>query len=326
MSDPKKHHWIPQFLLERFTTGKKRQMFVLDKHTDRSWRASIRDIASENGFYTFDFQAAPMTFEPSLAELEGKVAPIIARLLEQESLRAPDDGERALLAFFIMVQMVRTPDFEAQLDDLGEILAASLDEFGGSIPGLEAFKSRTKADRKLAHAGLLATLPQDLTPHLMAKSWCLLRTSVRHPFLIGDAPVTMQNLRDHGPRGKLGLRREGIEVYFPLSKTMTLAMMCPTLEAELRTQVRRAEWRVARSPGVAPVYADPITYARTYLDGFNHGLPIQIGPENVANLNSLQILHANRFVYAPTNDFALARDMIREDDACRTGRRMQRAR
>jgi hypothetical protein len=48
---PDNQHYVTQFILRQFGSGKKRQVFAYDKHTGNVFRSSPRNIASETGFY-----------------------------------------------------------------------------------------------------------------------------------------------------------------------------------------------------------------------------------------------------------------------------------
>ena len=44
--------YVPQFLLRRFGSGKSDQVYVLDKHEDKSFKTSPGNIAVEKNFFS----------------------------------------------------------------------------------------------------------------------------------------------------------------------------------------------------------------------------------------------------------------------------------
>jgi len=68
---PKLQHYVPQFILRNFTTGKGNQIFVFDKQEEVAFKTNIRNIASESGFYNFDINGYQFTIEPGLEKHVG---------------------------------------------------------------------------------------------------------------------------------------------------------------------------------------------------------------------------------------------------------------
>jgi hypothetical protein len=57
------------------------------------------------------------------------------------------------------------------------------------------------------------------------------------------------------------------------------------------------------------------------LECFSKGTPARLEPVNVENINSIQILEAERFVFSCGGNFELVEDMIREDPRVKNGPR-----
>jgi len=53
MSDPKLHHYVPQFYLRRFCDAAGR-LWAWDREADRVFIASPRSVAAERSFYYLD--------------------------------------------------------------------------------------------------------------------------------------------------------------------------------------------------------------------------------------------------------------------------------
>ena len=106
-------HYVPRFLLRQFGKGKKDHVQVMDKQTDRKFsfsasKKALISVAAEYGMYDFEFMGEPVSIEPNLANLESKAAEYIARISREKLFDLTDPMERATLACFLAVQMVRT--------------------------------------------------------------------------------------------------------------------------------------------------------------------------------------------------------------------------
>ena len=104
---------------------------------------------------------------------------------------------------------------------------------------------------------------------------------------------------DRGPRGNLGLRNEGIEVYMPLSPKFAIHAICPKL---------------------ANVALLTPELASRYSQALQNGTPILHAPENAEFANSLQVIWAERFVYAKEQEhLEIPIDMLRTNPELKDG-------
>lgn len=162
-------------------------------------------------------------------------------------------------------------------------------------------------DNELAFqmAGFIVKHARDFALRFADKAWMLAATDSKHTFMIGDHPIGLQNHIDMAPYGNLGLGVRGIEIYFPLSPRRALAMWCPSLLEAFRLAVKlRGE-----------------SGARAVLHALENGSPLQYTPEHVMNFNSLQIAHAERFVFSSVDEFSLAKRMLADNPTFRIGMR-----
>ena len=79
MTEPKLHHYVPQFYLKRFADANS-LLWVWDKLKDAIFKTSPKNVAAENNFYLMqelaDAGHDPNTMEKQLAGLEANVAMI----------------------------------------------------------------------------------------------------------------------------------------------------------------------------------------------------------------------------------------------------------
>lgn len=156
---------------------------------------------------------------------------------------------------------------------------------------------------------------KEFVPHILEKDWVLLRGNDTNPFYISDNPVALQNMRDFGPRGNLGIGVPGIEIYLPLSSTLTLAMYCRSNTEQLKHACSNA---MRRGVGAAEARA----HLEEMISAIDTGVPATCRKENIVNLNYLQVLYAERQVYCQRRNFSLAKDMVNKNPSYKYGPRM----
>lgn len=306
----KVQHYVPRFVLKQFGTGKKHKLFAFDKQTDRTFPTNVKNIAAESRFYDFEVEGHEVTIEPNLERIETLAKPVIASILDSDSLATQSAQDKATLSFFFAVQFLRTKWFREQFREMPRQLEAAIRRKEGKDADLSSIAHliRIPDDNELAlHTySFIRNHGEDFAKEFANKVWVLLATDGRHPFMIGDHPIGLQNQIDMGPFGNLGLGVKGIEIYTPLTPRRALAMWCPSILASLR--------------GQAQLYG-ATSYAHEIVRVVEAAMPLQYTPDNVMNFNSLQIAHAERFVFSSAEDFTLAKRMLAEYPVLRAGPR-----
>src|SRR5688572_5058079 len=133
-SEAKLQHYVPCLLLKNFAFGREKQVrrrkvWVYDKWESRRYPSAIGKIAAENGYYDVATEFAAVSLEPWLADLEQSLAPIIAEIVRRESLSRVNHEQREMLAAFIGVQMMRTPQTRRSIEQIGRGLASFASQF-----------------------------------------------------------------------------------------------------------------------------------------------------------------------------------------------------
>lgn len=314
----KNQHYVPQFLLKGFTTGKKHQVWVFDKHNGNSFRTSIRNVASGNYFYNFDRDGTEVSLDPLLTKLDNEAGAIVEKLRKEVSLAAISDEERATLSLFIGAQHARVQNLREMSAHMNRMLADHLRALGADPNEVEGFKELSNEENKAFTVSMLPRMAAELAPIIYDKTWMLCKTVPSVPFYTSDNPVTLQNTSwSHPFYGNIGFAVKGIEIYLPLASTLSLAMFCPSLEEGMRRNLaamRRARrWRLKRE-----VSKDEERVA-AMVKAVTDGTVFQYESENVLNHNSLQVAYASRFVFSSTDDFSLVTQMLAENERYRTG-------
>lgn len=326
MATTQLQHYVPRFLLRRFGSGKKDRLHVFDKQTDAAFSRPATKLAAMNNFYDFEFMGASMTVEPVLSHVESKAGKHIANIVKNRRLSLEDPVERGELTAFLAIQMVRTPAISAMHNDIFTRMEDWLRTNGAPQ---EFFKpDQAVGDGENAQRAMMArnivNAPIDFGSAFIDKDWLLLQTDNKHSFLIGDHPLTMHNMVEQVGRGNLGVAVEGIELYFPLSPSLALAIWCRT-HREMLTNSLQSIDRLVGASNKERNWIKGRSDVLAILEALQTGEPLHSNPENVEFFNSLQIATAERFVFSSNDDFSLVKDMIRTNPEFRRGRRIHEA-
>jgi len=305
-----KQHYVPQLLLRRFASSTDGDhLFVYDKHTDNIFPAAISNAAAENGFYDFEVNGVKHSLEKfPLEMLETRAGATIKSLITDERTTHISAEDKSWVALFAVTQLLRTRREQSRSLALNHALRDAAIAVGGDpakttieVDGdLVKYEVLTPEENRLFCLRKLGPLAETLAKHFDNKLWVLHKTSIDDPFLIGDSPITMYNsLNQHSFKSTIGVAVPGIEIYLPISSTLTLGFLCPTIRAFFRSTMLVAEW---------------------YLNALDGTRPMPMTRETTKHLNFLQVAHAERFVYANSDKrFDLVQEMIAADPAFRTG-------
>src|SRR4051812_36524857 len=130
----KVQHYVPQFLLRNFGTGKKHKVHVLDKQTGKTFATNVRNAAAESRFYDFQLNGQDLTIEAMLSKIEAEAKPIIQSILDADSLTQLSPEERAKLSIFMAVQLTRSKWHREQFREFpGMLEEALMRKFGEPV-------------------------------------------------------------------------------------------------------------------------------------------------------------------------------------------------
>ncbi len=109
MSAPKKHHYVPQFLLQHFADDRGRlQIHRMDGQA--SYPANVRNVGHTNqghSLYWPDREPDHATLEMGMSEIEGAAAEVI-RALRSSTTRTITADQREVFGFLIALQWARS--------------------------------------------------------------------------------------------------------------------------------------------------------------------------------------------------------------------------
>jgi hypothetical protein len=276
MTDPRRHHYVPQFHQRRFV-GSDGRLWIWDKKADRAFQTTPGSIAVEADFYRLhEFEKLgrdPFIMEKQLSEMEGQMSLITEQWLGW--LRAIDPGpsikipppNRDIVSRFMAVQFLRTADTR---DILTAIHAADQPNTPLSKEKLTGLHTELMWD--------LAIVDR-IADHIKKAIWIFARNMTSTPFVTSDNPVAFRT-KDNAMWLKVGFVAEGTYAVYPLAPD--IVMFCH----------EREYWKKIAQ-----------------LDGCLS--PVSLTDEMVQSENSGQVFMASRFVISPVDDFAFAREFAK---------------
>lgn len=295
------HHYVPTFLLKRFR-GAGGKLHVLDIQSKNITDRPVKKSAGEDSFYAFSVpEYGDKKAEDILQKIESDAARCIKKICNTNSLASITVAQRKKLSRFIAIQSFRTKSF------------------------FDGLSLSTISERRALFAELLrsAFLIQN---KLETRDWFLMPSAPGTKYYIGDHPVTLQYLEDPGQGQQLGIGMPGVEVFFPMSPTLSLWIPPQEITDEIVSSYENAckihrEVRHAALNGMRHFMANPLGIAalqRAIFSGkkfhqakYNYA-PIVAEKENMENFNSLQIMFSSKEVYSCDGDFEFALRVLNE--------------
>ncbi|WP_431819488.1 DUF4238 domain-containing protein [Burkholderia sp. F1] len=220
----KNQHFVPRLLLRHFTTSSDEDVQIFDSTRNKVRSSSIRRVLARNNFYDDD-----NAVEKFLAEkVEGPAAAAVDSIVADPN-RVIEPGLPALLTF-IAVQMARTPGTQSQaLDFIDGFSSKVFEQFaelnGHPVESVQNLKWRPTDERAMRNRLLLrSVLNRWLLEDL---SWHVLSNGTNLPFVISDHPAVLYNwyLRNSDDPGYTGMTKNGVQIFLPLSPSVTLALI-----------------------------------------------------------------------------------------------------
>ena len=305
----RQHHYVPQFILRNFVVEGRESLHAFDKSAGKKFQVAVKNAATENGFYSFETDETKGCAEEFFANIEFKAGPLIGQIVQERKLPKINLEQRAILVSFAIAQMLRSVNHRATSFQMGDVLR----KLAGD-QGTEEFKLWVgEHDPEREKEMLISHLDRDIlkyTPAFVDKDILLFDGEVSDVLLlIGDSPLVRTNTLFRSDYvGTTGVANLGVEIYLPLSPTLALAFMCPSIAESMRRVVLT---QGRKSPSIVFEYLFAVEAQRN----------IRLLPENVKHLNSLQIIYAERFLYSSTDSFEMVEDMVANDSRLRTGQR-----
>jgi len=340
--DGRRHHYVPRLLLNRFATERKKdkfQTFVFDKSKGVVFKTAVENAMLEQDFNAIEKDGYRFSMEPGIGKVESDVAPIIDRIVAQESLANLTPADRGILCAFAALQNIRGPSLRNSFLDLAEGLRDRFSDEDCTPEFREQYLQMPSEDiQKISTFQMLREALPEFGAHFAIKDLLLVRTTPDHPFILGDTPISMANDEDYGPYGNIGLAVRGIQIHLPISPLLSLVFWCRSIREKLEASWAFADAEIAKGRAIAIIARPDIraqilasiaeldrrrTHATQILTAIREFAPLNIPPEQVDRLNSLQVACAQRWLVARTDSFNVARDMIARNPKFMTRRKLK---
>lgn len=278
MSDPKLHHYVPQFYLKYFC-DQSEHLWVWDKISRKVFRTYSNRVAAGNYFYRvpefIETDVDPLFLEKDLAALESCAANVLQSCAASFDKMEPldylqmKDEDRWLLSSFIAVQFLRTAEQR-------DILALFALEKGFYKDGL------SKNEKINLHAQMLCSggLVESLTQRVFESIWIYARNRTSTPLWTSDNPVAFKTGDNRMWLKGPGVFYSGSYVVFPL--TPSYVLYCK--EPKYWSAIREMDSCIS---------------------------PVELTDEMVKHENAGQVFMATRHVISAFNEFSWADDFVK---------------
>lgn len=246
MADPKKHHFLPQFYLERFSAkdvdAKLTHIHVTTKEPHpKHYVAAIHDTGCISNYNTIDFRGVPpdrAAIEKQLSKVEAVQKLLLDRILGVSQI---DPSDREELSRFVALMHMRVPKFKRIIESSLRSSVLSLGDSmleNGKLPPLPESLSKYRGKRfrdfinidisnwiilkymyDTAIASEFGRILQQMKCHLLV-------APDKSIFIAGDSPVVFFHPHYEliKPLGASPLHKE-VEITLPLSPTTMLLLI-----------------------------------------------------------------------------------------------------
>lgn len=227
MSEPKRHHYLPQHYLRGFADpDKPTQVWILSSNErEPIWRRrSTRSIGYVDNFYSMTDKLGNQNnyIEKDLSILDGRAAPVLKKVLRRENL---DQDEQFFFAVFVADLATRGPfmrETTKQLLNQELALRTPLTEPYANEEIKKYFdrnQYHLEARHELVVDSVIGLLPL-FTETILKMGWVFAHSNGSNFFITSDTPVVACKPNDMFSQTQ-GLDEEDMEITLPLSRNMT---------------------------------------------------------------------------------------------------------
>lgn len=263
-------HYVPQFLLSYFADVN-HNIWCYDKQWKKIYKKGIGGVAYEKHLYDKVPGIKEGSLEYVYQRAETHTAPIIQKIITQRTLDCINLNEKVALAMFIVMQLNRTKTALKNTERFQQEFWEPIKEFAkatGANLDSEPEPSKDLWFSTLDNTPMFAEI-------LLKKIWHLAASD--EEFYTSDHPIVKGNYKNRAIsqiRGVLGLNSDGIEIYFPLTPSLLLCILCE----------------------------------RSYTQPNDDIVLYQA--QNTEYVNHLQVHYADKYIFSSQNSFTLAKDML----------------
>ncbi|MDE2590895.1 MAG: DUF4238 domain-containing protein [Patescibacteria group bacterium] len=259
---------MPQFYLRNFGT----EIHCFDKKKDVKFKSTPENVAAKSDFYGGEYEGIP-SLETVFSQLEGNHAIAMRTLIEKQNYYKLPHEQKLAICEFLAFQYLRTEESRKGI--------TRLTEEAYNLLGAKIIPENLKV--KLTEKGSIDMHLKTMTDYrrlavlFFNMKFAIFLNKTEIPFWTSDNPISKQNEYDTNPYGNLGIVNKGIEIHLPLTPTLCLYALDPTLFCHI--------------PDLQKV----------------------LTKQHVIRENFLQLRYSTRFVYSNTNRFHLITSMLKSN-------------
>lgn len=308
----KNQHYVPQFILRNFVSGKKKHIHVYDKIESKTFNLKVSNIASENYFYDIDRAGIKSSLEPSLTEMEDKASRVIENILVKKNIQFLTEEDKSLLAFFTALQFTRTRRHKENYFYFHRQLEEHVKKSGHRLDQVKGYEPINEDRAKELHFQSITEDVPEFSDFISAKDLLLFEAPQSSLFYISDHPVNLHNDNDFGPYGKLGLAVKGIQIFFPISSKYALCYWCPSIGNSIKKSYQQIFNIMKNNP--RELSKMDLSQILKLHESLTDGKPFLCDDENVIHHNSIQAFQSHRFIFSQDGQFDLFKKMNQSGD------------
>ncbi|MCC9073555.1 DUF4238 domain-containing protein [Flavobacterium sp. F-65] len=294
-NESKKHHYLPQFVLRRFSIDTKgKQIYVFDKQTEKCYTSSILNSGSENDYNTVLTDTEEFNFEYLFQKTDNLYAELTRKIIEQGSFDGLDYDDFKSLALVTVNQLRRTKLERSTMDYVNREIYNTIEKAIKDLKGHYTNGHERLTSEEIKAFSIMGVFDtEEEIRSLLTMGIYLIKNRTGLPFLISDTPVVFDNNFDYGG---LGIFEKGIEIYLPISPEYLVGFCCPTIINKLQ---------IADNLGTLDIEATK------FLRALEEDHPLILEDLNhVKYYNSLQVLKSYRFIYSTIDVSSLVKGII----------------
>lgn len=215
-----RQHFVPQFYLRNFGS----ELYCYDKTTDVKFKTTPKNIAVKQDFYGGEYEGIP-SLETVFSQLETRHAVAIQNLIEKKDYYKLSTDHKLAVCEFLSFQYLRT---EEARKGITNVLESAYKLIGSKIIPENLKVKVTEKGSVGMHLDLMGEYRRFATLFLNMK-FSVFSNKTEIPFWTSDNPISKQNEYDMNPYGNLGIINKGIEIHLPLTSTLCLYALDPTV-------------------------------------------------------------------------------------------------
>lgn len=232
MNQPRKHHYVPKFLLGGFTDigSTDGYLSVLDLKRSHSWRCKPEAVAHQRDFNRVETDEPtidPFIVERALAQYEGHWSSRIREILTNKTI--PKGEAREDLMLFIAFMMVRIPRFRSKVDAFlreAQELERLAEKYSREAQGLGDISPTENVGFEWTQTELVDLMiksAHSIAPVVSQRSWQILSVKDGASDLIcSDSPAILSWATPIVPNYPPGLLHTNAVVTVPIDKRAAL--------------------------------------------------------------------------------------------------------